>query len=187
MGWLVLEKEDYAVMAMLDRMHWMVADPRGFDLHTDHNNLISLFDPTYVVMDLSQTTVRRVLRWDARISVYNFTSIHIKGQDNVWADLLSRWSAPAPTIRFLVHILELYSSYAPVFEWPTCEEIAKVQEESEERAFSLFQNTAGGLWKTAKKEILVPDDAADLQLRPCVTAQKGPSGHRGPTATLQPL
>ena len=35
-----IEKEAYAVMATLERMHWLLADPQGFDLYTDHKNLI---------------------------------------------------------------------------------------------------------------------------------------------------
>lgn len=49
----------------------------------DHNNLIFLFDPISVVSDMSQITLRKVLRWAVRLSVYNYTCFHIKGDDNV--------------------------------------------------------------------------------------------------------
>ena len=62
LGWAVLEKEAYAVMNTLDRMHWLAATPDGFDLYTDHNNLIFLFDPLAVVDDTSQSSLRKVLR-----------------------------------------------------------------------------------------------------------------------------
>lgn len=61
--WSTLEKEACAIMATVERMHWFLATDRGFDMSTDHNNLVFLFDPLAVVADLSQTTLRKVLRW----------------------------------------------------------------------------------------------------------------------------
>jgi len=58
MGWSILEKEAYAVLAILQRMHWLVPTSSGFDLYTDHNNLIFLFDPLSIVPDLAQTSCR---------------------------------------------------------------------------------------------------------------------------------
>ena len=89
-GWSILEKEAYAILATLDRMYWIAATPDGFDLVTDHNNLIFLFDPLSVMPDMTQTSLRKVLRWAVRLSVYNYTCFHIKGTDNVWADLGDR-------------------------------------------------------------------------------------------------
>lgn len=126
MSWSVFEKEAFAVMATLDRMHWLVADPQGFDLFTGHNNLIYIFDPTFIVTDISQTTIRKVLRWAVRLSVYNYVCIHIAGDDNVWADLLGRWSAGTPTIRRLIHILVLPSSSHSDFEWTKKNEMYKI-------------------------------------------------------------
>jgi len=71
LGWSTLEKEAFAVLASFERMHWLTATPGGFDLYTDHNNLIFLFDPLSVVPDLSQTSLRKVLRWVVRLSMYN--------------------------------------------------------------------------------------------------------------------
>lgn len=122
-GWSILEKEAYAKLATLERTHWIAATADGFDLYTDHNNLIFIFDPTAVVPDISQTTLRKVLRWAVRLSIYHYTCFHIKGQDNVWADLLGRWSAP-PTLRRLVRIPVLPSSSEGDFEWPSRESIS---------------------------------------------------------------
>lgn len=115
LGWSILEKEAYAVLATLERMHSLVTTPDGFDLYTDHNNLIFLFDPLTVVPDLSQTSLRKVLRWAVRLSIYRYTFFHIKGEDNVWADLLTRWSSSIPTIRRLVNIPKLPSACAEDF------------------------------------------------------------------------
>lgn len=85
-------------METLNQRHWLVGDPQGFDPHTDHSNLIAIFDPTPFVTEISQTTVRKVLWWDMKFSIYNYMCIHITGRENVWVDLLGHWSAPHPTI-----------------------------------------------------------------------------------------
>ena len=48
-----MEKELYAFMATLERTNWFPAVPKGFDLYTDQNNLIYIFDATSVVSDIS--------------------------------------------------------------------------------------------------------------------------------------
>ena len=62
LGWAVLEIEAYAVINTLDHMYWLAATPDGFDLYTDHNKLIFLFDPLAVVNDMSQSSLRKILR-----------------------------------------------------------------------------------------------------------------------------
>ena len=118
--WSTLEKEAFSIMATIERMHWIASIPTGFDLYTDHNNLVFLFDPLSLAPDLSQSSLRKVIRWAVRLCIYNYACIHISGDDNVWADLLSRWF-PQRTIRRLIHIPPLPSASAPEFEWPLSE------------------------------------------------------------------
>lgn len=122
--WSILEKESFSVVATLDRMHWLVATQDGFDIYTDHNNLIFLFYPPSIVPDMSQTTLWKFLRWAVKLSPYDYTCIHIKGEYIVWEDLLSRWTTVPEVIRRLVHIPELPSSSHDEFEWPSGKEIA---------------------------------------------------------------
>lgn len=51
-GWSTLEKKAFVIMATVDRMHWITATADGFDLFTDHNNLVFLFDPLAIVPGL---------------------------------------------------------------------------------------------------------------------------------------
>lgn len=186
LGWSTLEKEAFAVMNTLDKMHWVVCTTEGFDLYTDHNNLIFLFDPLAVVPDLSQTSLRKVLRWAVKLSIYSYTCYHIKGEENVWADLLTRWSVPQMTIRRLVHIPELPTPCTEEFEWPTPSKIAEVQaEHTSSRTDELTQHE--DLWTFPDGRIWIPEDASDLQLRLCIIAHCGPAGHRGRKATEQAL
>lgn len=115
LGWSVLEKEAFTVLKTLEKMHWQITNPDGLDHFTDHNNLIFLFDPMAVVPGMAQTTLRKVLRWAVRLSMYNYKCYHIKGEANVVADLLTRWSVSAPTVRRLVRIPELPSACAEDF------------------------------------------------------------------------
>lgn len=81
--WSTLEKDAFAIMAKVERMHWILATSEGFDLFTNHHNLIFLFDSLAVLPDLSQTSLRKTLRRAVCLSAYNYTCVHIKGFDNV--------------------------------------------------------------------------------------------------------
>ena len=111
-------------METTERMHWLLATPDGFDLHRDHQNFIFLFYPLAVVPDLSVSSTRKVLRWAVRLSMYNYTCLHIKAIDNVWADIIGKWSQP-PTMRRLVKIPVLPSSNAEDFHWPNATDITR--------------------------------------------------------------
>lgn len=86
----------------------------GFDLYTDHNSLIFIFDPLAVMPDLGQEGKRKVLRWAVRLYAYNSVCFHIRGEDNVWGYLLTRWSIPL-TRRRLVTIPLLPTTFAHFF------------------------------------------------------------------------
>lgn len=65
--WSTLEKEAYGVKATVDRINWLAATLDGFDLYTDHNKVVFIFDPLSAVSDLSKTALRMVLRWAVRL------------------------------------------------------------------------------------------------------------------------
>lgn len=183
--WSILEKEAYAILATMDRMHWVLATPCGFDLFTDHNNLIFIFDPLSIMPDLSQSSLKKVLRWAVRMSIYNYTCVHISGEENVWADLLGRWSAPK-TIRRLISIPALPSSSSAEFIWPTRDEIATVQKEHRSSMPDNLEEE-DGLFMFPSKSIWIPDESDDLQLRICIIGHTGPAGHRGVETTTSAI
>jgi hypothetical protein len=76
-----VEKELLAIMAALDHFHVYV----GFGpltVHSDHRPLVWLRQCT--------TANQRVLRWALALSEYDLRVEHIKGSENVLADMLSR-------------------------------------------------------------------------------------------------
>lgn len=95
-------------MAKLERLHWLAATSDGFDLHTNHHNHIFVFDPLSLLPDLSTSAIRKILRWAVRMSTYNYVCLHIRGEENDWADILGRWIAP-PVILRLLHVTPLPS------------------------------------------------------------------------------
>lgn len=118
-----------------------------------------------------------MLRWDVRFSAYTYTLVHIKGVNNVWADILSPWSAAA-VIRRLVKVSVLPSSSAPQFEWPYPDEISRVQKKfaNDQPAHLvlhdlLCKNPAGAVW--------IPDNSSGLQLRMCIISHTGPMAIAG--------
>lgn len=167
-------------------MNWLLADTQRFDLFSDYNNLIYIFDPTSVVTDISQPPIRKVLRWAIRLSVYNCNCVHINGEDNVWADLLGRWSAPPPTIGRLVHIPALVSSSPKQFDWPNADQLFKTQQEvpDNERPSFIVQDKIYGSYRTEENSVSVSESNAELQLRLCIIAHTGPAGHRAQRPTL---
>lgn len=185
LGWSTIEKEAYAVLASVERSHWLTACPAGFDLFTDHKNLVFLFDPTALMPDISQGTLRKVLRWAVRMSLYNYTCIHIPGDANIWADLLTRWAIPL-TIRRLVSIPPLPTTFKD-FVWPTPASLRASQlRHAANRPDSAV--LVNDLWHiSANGPIWVPDDDSDLQLRLAVIAHTGAAGHRGRQATEKAL
>lgn len=90
-------------------MHWLLYTTSGFDLFTDHNNLIFLFDTTSVTANLSAETLHKVLHWAVRLTMYDYTFFHISGTYKVCADLLGRWST-TPTVPRLVQVPTLSTS-----------------------------------------------------------------------------
>ena len=183
--WSTLEKEAFAIMATVDRMHWILCTSQGFDLYTDHNNPIFILNPLSVIPDLSLPTLRKGLRWAVKLSLYSYVCIHITGIDNVWADLLGRWAVPK-VIRRLVRIPELPSSTTSDFDWPSSNEIHHAQSQhANTRPRNL--HISDQLWTTKAGAIWIPDECVDLQLRLCIIAHTGPSGHPGAKTTADTL
>lgn len=108
------------------------------------------------------------------------------GEDNVLADLQTRWSTVPATMQRLVRIPELPASCSDGFEWPTQTAIATVQKDhSLARSDTLVHSK--DLWTFPSCTIWVPEDATDLQLRLCIFARTSPAAHRGRNVTQRAL
>lgn len=99
-------------MTTLDPMNWVVAMPSSIEFYTDHNNLTVLFDSLEIAPEMSQTSLKKLLRWDVRLSMCRYTLYHIKGEENIWADLLTRLAADLRIFCRLMSVAEFPSSSA---------------------------------------------------------------------------
>lgn len=89
-NWAIVEKEAYAIVEACRRLDYMVKRPEGFRIYTDHRNLRFIFDPTGR-SDLGTTSTEKIARWAHLLMGFRYKITHIPGEDNVWADLLTRW------------------------------------------------------------------------------------------------
>ena len=67
-------------------------------VYTDHRNLLALTDPK-AIADPGQAAHQQMLsRWATHIRSFHLELNHLSGQENIWADMLSRTYGPAPTV-----------------------------------------------------------------------------------------
>lgn len=120
---------------------------------------------------------------NAFLQLYVYTPI--KGDDNVWADILPRWTV-VTSIRRIVSIPDIMSSSDEYFDWQMAAEVFSIQEKflTERLPNLCIEN---GAWNNTGNTTCVPDSASNLQLRRCVIAHTGPAGLRGRDATQMVL
>jgi hypothetical protein len=124
---------------------------------------------------------------------YEYTIEHIKGLLNVWTDMLSRWGNhgnPSTNQSLIVNriktkvdkkkklFIRLMDSDG--FEWPSGEEIIKIQNENIHLTDTVvkFSIDMHGIRRINDK-VWIPKNANELQLRLYIIAHCGPQGHRG--------
>eukprot|EP00918_Siedleckia_nematoides_P088212 GHVU01193857.1.p1 GENE.GHVU01193857.1~~GHVU01193857.1.p1 ORF type:complete len:805 (+),score=60.23 GHVU01193857.1:49-2415(+) len=90
--WSVAEKEAFAIKQTLLRFEHLLYRNKGFVIFTDHRNLTYILgkDPA---QPLPLIVRDKMYRWYLRICSLPYDIRYIEGEDNVWADILSRWGA----------------------------------------------------------------------------------------------
>ena len=195
--WSTPEKEAYAIVASVDRLDYLLLRPEGFLLFTDHKNLTYIFDPARTNPRMAKHVVNKIQRWALLLASYRYEVVHISGEENIWADLMSRWGSPmSPTSLSLLRRAMSTLFKAPLapyldedLEWPTAEEVAKIQkaavETGEKRPEALEERN--GLWTNKTGAVWIPADALDMQLRLCIIGHCGRGGHRGVDTTIKQI
>jgi hypothetical protein len=84
-------------MESLDKLRHFLLSDNHFRSITDHRNHIFLFDPTFKEPDFKKETVDKLCRWASKLQGFRYIIEHLSGEDNLWADKLSRW-IPNPSI-----------------------------------------------------------------------------------------
>ena len=185
-NWATIEKESYAIVESVDRFRHFLIRPEGFRVFTDHRNLAYLFsaDPTQKLPARS-----RLARWAMRLQAYRYTIEHIAGEDNLWADLLSRWGANQ--VKFACRAVKTRRSVetpriSPLKELPLPqpEQIVKAQTNTKPPDDAAFEKKEG-IWYHDDR-IWIPDHG-NLRLEMMVIGHYGLSGHNMAETTLKRL
>ena len=146
-----------------------------------------MYSPTKCAKQLAE----RLIRWGIELRDYNYVIHHIPGEDNHWADLLSRWGAGIVSDNeHIVHVralrestdssdtdsIQLINSTVRVqpcknLVWPDPSEILNKQ-----RLYltdsNLAENSDGFLVDTQNR-IVIPVQSVDLKRRLCIIAHAG--------------
>ena len=92
-GWSTIEKESFPIIKAVQDWEYNLLAPQGFKLYSDHANIISLFRPDKITPTLGRSAIDKVYRWLHTLSYFHITEMtYLKGQKNIWADMLSRWA-----------------------------------------------------------------------------------------------
>ena len=192
-NWTTFEKEAYAIFQTFERLDYMFTCEENIHVYTDHRNLLFVFHPLSLKPSLGRHIINKVHRWALYLSQFSYTIEHVEGENNVAADMLTRWYAGCrgkrPSARRILSKLK-NSDLIPTpeekdFLWPTKHEIIETQRQSKTKPSNL-SNTDDGLFKINGK-IWIPSENADLQLRLFVIAHCGSAGHRSIDSTLNSL
>lgn len=136
----------------------------------------------------------KVERWALQLYVFRYQVVHISGDENVWADLLSSWGSPIQPRAIQGSIKAIFQApHAPQFDddftWPRLAEIIDVQQQflvTEDVTIPPdAERIAQPLIKNRHCAICIPATATDFQLRLCVIGHTGRGGHRGARTTYE--
>ncbi len=184
--WPIIEKEAFALVETVKRADYMLHRSGGFQLFTDHKNLRYIFNPASVISKVPKYTADKLQRWSLLLMGYDYRIVHLPGEKNVWADLLSRWGTSEPSICAL-KLVQFWPSAQldDRFQWPGRAELLKIQLASGEK----FQfRDEDGLGKTEAGQWWVPlGGSDDFRRRICVVAHAGAAGHCGIRTTLDAI
>ena len=199
--WPIIEKEAFPIIELISRFHHLFAHPAGFRIYSDHRNLMYLFDPFSFNPKLNKATEAKITRWRLAITGYLYTIEHIAGEENIWADLLSRWgrspanSTPQGIKQLLATEIAaiLISPDVPSplrhqdFHFPGIDTVKQAQRDSSLTAPEEFTEDADGALRDEKSRLWIPADASHLITRLILIAHAGAMGHRGIDPTLTRL
>ncbi|KAH9140433.1 hypothetical protein AeRB84_015334, partial [Aphanomyces euteiches] len=97
--WPIVEKEAFAVVELCKRLEYLLIRPGGFRLFTDHRNLVYMFNPLGASPNMAKYQAHKLQRWSLTMTTFPYAIECVAGEENLWADLLSRWGSPSRVAR----------------------------------------------------------------------------------------
>jgi hypothetical protein len=134
-------REDDVRLRRGRRADYLLHRPGGFDLYSDHINLKFIFNPASLRAAVPKYTVAKLDQWAMLLMGYEYRIKDIAGDDNVWAELLSRWGRVHQGCAIFRVPLKISPLLGKEFVWPTALEVQSVQE----AAVSCHQKRKKGL------------------------------------------
>ena len=144
---------------------------------------------------MSKPTAEKLQRWALDIQRFRYEIEHIKGEENLWADMMTRWGAAVRNkdnevvlVRKVKVAIPDYVRVRPMqneeFVCPAVEELLLAQK----KLSGYSSKNKDGLLVNKKNQVIIPEDDNDLRIRISVIAHSGGnSGHLGYRATVQKL
>ncbi len=200
--WPIIEKEGFPLIEGCHRLKHYLLSRFPFIIFTDHRNLVYIMDPLSRSTSTSRTSGDRLERWKLQIMDLNYRIEHISGEDNVWADLGTRWGVPiGPSVKAAVCAKRPLQSLAmnshrihfeeykiaDDFIWPTEPAIIEAQSiflsdtntvavnGAIELADGVTLSLTDNAWRTKANQLWIP--SLPLQIRIMVISHMGLSGH----------
>jgi hypothetical protein len=179
---------------------------------TDHKTLAYIFNPSLDIGQVSKARSGRLSRYACFLGRFDYDILHISGESNIWADILSRWIPPhlasighdhalvvAPDLHVpLTPPITVLSvavlAAAQLTSWgsdPTCLELCQsLTPVLCPDNYLVHFSSQDDLWHvtdTPHCPIWIPLMCRDIIDRILITAHCGSTGHRGFDATMHRL
>lgn len=169
-NWTTYEKEAYAVVQTFDRMDYLFWGSKRTHVFTDHKNLLYVFAPLALRPNSPMHVLSKVHRWAIHLSRFDFFINHIEGADNVFADILTRWSkgyrATSAQSRM---IAALYEDIIPSSTKMNIISMSDIKREQTKHQPPATAHRDKDEIVRIKEKIWIPNEAANLKLRIAVT------------------
>ncbi|KAF1328445.1 hypothetical protein FI667_g6871, partial [Globisporangium splendens] len=193
LNWSIVEKEAFPIVMACTNLEYLLQRSRGFRLYCDHANLIAIFSPS---TEIKKHIRAKLQRWAMRLTGYNYSIVHIPGENNVWADIVSRWGRTPENQSSVKKILHVQtrravqaSTLRPLedgeFVWPSLADIEASQRRHVKTLARTHAIKDGVIFVVEKPWIPSADN--DLLARLLVVAHCGMQGHRGEHAMVNAL
>ena len=188
-NWSVPEKEGYSIVASMTKLDYLTMCQNGVSIFTDHRNLLYIFNPLGQDASVSKHIVSKLSRWAMKLSAFTYSIHHIPGENNVWADMLTRWTKNNVYTVHNLYYAPLHTAMKEPISWPDGKEILASQEKyrNEAERLKLETDDIGLNRYQSTNAIWIPSKDNLLQFRLMVIAHCGIGGHRAASATLSKL
>ena len=90
-NWSTFEQEGFAIYQDFKQSDYLFYHDHPVHVFTDHRNLLFLFAPLALEPALGRHVVNKVQRWALYLSQFPYLIEHVDGQNNIFADILTRW------------------------------------------------------------------------------------------------